>query len=259
MRGHLRAPPDSLLRVLDPGRWSWAVAVAALGAAILFGFLLGSGRAALWVASLAALAVAGAPWLLKLRDDLRAHGVAITTLFAMLLAQGLHTLEHVVQVGQVYLLDWPAGRALGLVTAANAEWIHLAWNLLVLVGVLVLMSRGMRSFWAWALLLWACAHTFEHAYLFVRYLQVTAEARQLGLGGFPVAQSLPGIVGRDGLLAMQTWCGRIPGLTDAPRAVVHFVWNLGEVVLLILAGRHFVRRHTTPTLLGGDDRRGVHL
>jgi len=253
----LPAPPDSLLRVLDPGRWGRAAAAAALAAALLFGFLLGSGYAVLWVASLVALAVAGVPWLLKLRDDLRAYGVAVASLFAMLLAQGLHTVEHFVQMAQIYLLDWPAGRALGLVTAANAEWIHLTWNLLVLGGVVVLMSLGMRSFWAWVLLLWACAHTLEHAYLFVRYLQVTAEARQLGLGGFPVAQGLPGIVGRDGLLAMQSWCGRIPGLTDAPRAVVHFVWNLGEVILLILAGRHFVRRLANPTLPGGDRRR-VH-
>lgn len=254
MRAVAPPAPSGLLAALAPGRWGGATVVAGVVAAATFGFLLGSGTAPLWVASLAAFAVAGVPWALKVRDDLRAYGVGVAMLVAMLLAQGLHTVEHLVQVGQVYLLDWPAGRSLGLITAANAEWIHLAWNLLVLVGVIVLMRHGMRSPWAWALAIWAGLHSAEHAYLFVRYLQVTAEARQLGLGGLPVTQALPGLLGRDGLLAAQSWCGRIPGITDVSRVVVHFVWNAGEVVLLILAGRHYLVRLGSPVLPGGPRR-----
>lgn len=254
MRSALPAPPGGVLGALAPGRWGRAAVAAGVAAAATFGFLLGSGATSLWVASLTAVAVAGAPWALKVHDDLRAYGVGVATLVTMLLAQGLHTAEHLVQVAQVYLLDWPAGRALGLITAANAEWIHLSWNLLVLAGVLVLMRHGMRSPWAWALAIWAGLHTIEHAYLFVRYLQVTAEARQLGLGGLPVSQALPGILGRDGLLAAQSWCGRIPGITDVSRVVVHFAWNAGEIVLLIIAGQRFLSRTASPDLAGGAGR-----
>lgn len=230
-------PPESLRALLAPGRWGPLVVPFALLATALGGFLLGSGRAPLWAATLIAVAVAAIPWTLKWRDDLRRVGAAATALAILLALQGFHTVEHTVQLLQVYLLDRPAARALGLVTAANAEWIHLAWNAAVLLGVGWLTARGMRSRWAWLLLAWAGLHTAEHGYLFVRYLQVAAEANALGVGGQGVLQGLPGVLGRDGWLALQSWCGRIPGLTTAPRVVVHFAWNAGEIVLLVLAAR----------------------
>jgi len=233
--------PRNLVDLLDPGPRRIATLLFAFAAVMAFGALTGSGILIPWKAALLSLAVAAVPWLAKWHADLRTWGLAVVTLAVMLVAQGLHTAEHVLQLVQLYLLDWPAGRALGLISAANVEWIHLAWNLLVLAGVVILMARGARSPWAWLLLAWSLLHTGEHGYLFVRSLVVVAQANALGLEVLPVTQALPGIVGRDGVLAAQTWCGRIPGLTTAPRVVVHFIWNAGELALLLAAGHAFLR------------------
>ena len=72
----------------------------------------------------------------------------------------------------------------------------------------------------------------------VRYLQVLVEMGRFGLPTFTVAQALPGVLGRNGWLALSELadlCGRIPGLITAPRSVIHFWWNMGEVTLLLLA------------------------
>jgi len=69
-------------------------------------------------------------------------------------------------------------------------------------------------------------------------LQVQAELRALGLPIFDAAQSLPGILGKDGALALSPFaslCGVIPGLTTASRVAVHFWWNFGEIGLLLIA------------------------
>lgn len=129
--------------------------------------------------------------------------------------QGLHALEHAAQLLQLYLLDWPVGRSLDIISA-NVEWLHLVWNVGVLAGLLLLLRAGMCSPWTWVLIGYALLHTAEHTYLFVRYLAVLREAEALGLRGYSVAQALPGVLGRDGWLALQPWCGRIPGLTTAP-------------------------------------------
>lgn len=232
--GGVAAP---FLTLLDPGRWSWLLLASAAVAAILWGFLVGRGATSLASATLLAVGVLSVPALLKWRDDVRRLGLAATVLGVLLALQGFHTVEHLAQVVQYYALGWPAGRSLGLITSANAEWIHFGWNWLVSAGIVFLVARGLRSPWAWALLGWAGLHSLEHTYLFIRYLRVASELGTLGLSAPSVAQSLPGVLGRDGLLALQSWCGRIPGLTTAPRVAVHFWWNAGEIVLLGLAAQ----------------------
>lgn len=69
--------------------------------------------------------------------------------------------------------------------------------------------------------------------------------RELQAAGLPLAgaQGLPGILGRNGWLALQAatspgaqfLCTLAPGLKNAPRLDVHFWWNAGEVVLLFAA------------------------
>ena len=61
----------------------------------------------------------------------------------------------------------------------------------------------MRNPWAWLLLAWTTAHTFEHSYMMVRYLIVLQDMRALGVTNV-AAQGLPGILGRDGWLATST-------------------------------------------------------
>ena len=225
-----------LITLLDPGRWLLVSALSSLLAVASWGFLLFSG-APLSSASLVAIGILAVPAALKWRDDARELGITAMVLSVLLILQSFHTLEHVAQVVQYYLLDWPAGRSLGLITAANAEWIHFSWNWLVWGGIVFLMVRGLRNPWAYALLVWATLHSLEHTYLLVRYFSVLSELNALGLGATGVTQSLPGVLGRDGFLALQSWCGRAPGLTSAPRVAIHFWWNAGEIILLALAAQ----------------------
>ena len=230
-----RRLPAPLVTLLDPGRHLPLVVVSLMVAVPLWGFLVGSGTASLSSASLLALAILAVPAALKWRDDAAKIGVTATVLSVLLVTQAFHTVEHFAQVIQYYLLEWPAGRSLGLITAANAEWVHFTWNLLVTLGIVFLVARGLRNPWAYALLVWATLHSLEHTYMLIRYFTVLSELNSLGLNATGVTQSLPGVLGRDGLLALQSWCGRIPGLTTAPRVAIHFWWNAGEIILLMLA------------------------
>ena len=180
-------------------------------------------------ASLIAVGILAVPATLKWRDDVKKLGLTATVLSVLLILQGFHTFEHFAQVIQYYLLDWSAGRSLGLITAANAEWIHFSWNWLVTLGVIFLVVRGLRNPFAYALLGWAVlAQLGTHVSLDSLLSAYGGGERALELGTFQVSQSMPGVLGRDGFLALQPWCGRIPGLTSAPRVAVHFWWNAGE-------------------------------
>jgi hypothetical protein len=163
----------------------------------------------------------------------------------ILVAQGTHTIEHIVQWIQYYLLNMPARRSTGLLSAANAEWVHFVWNWAVMIVVLGLARGGVRNFWATLLLAVTTAHTLEHTYLFVRHLIVLSELHQMNVFNV-TAQGLPGIIGRDGWLArsaltQNTFLCTLPGLTTAMRLDVHFWWNVIEMLLLLGAGAVFLR------------------
>ncbi|HEX6289310.1 MAG TPA: hypothetical protein VFZ66_08975, partial [Herpetosiphonaceae bacterium] len=197
-----------------------------------------------WVASAGVLALLLVPGVQKWRGDRERYGSTVMVLSILLAAQGFHSIEHAAQWIQYHVLHWPPFVSNGLISAANSEWIHFVWNWAVVAAVLLLVRGGMRSIWAWLLLLWATAHALEHAYMFVRYLGLAQELQQLG---FPQlsAQGLPGVLGRDGWLARSaaiqgTFLCRLPGLTTAPRIDVHFWWNSGEIILLLLAAHRFL-------------------
>lgn len=134
----------------------------------------------------------------------------------------------------------------GLLSPANSEWVHFIWNWLVVLVVLALVMGGIRNFWAYLLLVVAVAHTVEHTYLFIRYLAVLNELRDLGVDNV-TAQGLAGIVGRDGWLArcsinQLAFLRQIPGLTTAIRLDVHFWWNAIEMSCLLVAGHVFLAK-----------------
>jgi hypothetical protein len=123
--------------------------------------------------------------------------------------------------------------------------VHFVWNWLVLFVVIALVRGGIRNGWAIALLVVATAHTLEHTYLFIRYLQVLSDLHQMDIYNV-TAQGLPGILGRDGWLARSpatkgTFLCTLPGLTTAMRLDVHFWWNVIEMSLLLCAGSLFLR------------------
>lgn len=206
-------------------------------------------RLPVWVATALALAALLPIAALKWRDDLRRYGVVVMVLSILLATQGFHSIEHAVQEIQYHVLNWPPFASSGLISAANAEWVHFVWNWLVVAIIVYLVRGGMRNIWAWLLLAWSLAHALEHAYMFLRYLEVLGELRRLGFSNVS-AQGLPGVLGRDGWLARSaatqgTFLCRLPGVTTAPRIDVHFWWNAGEIVLLLAAAHTFLRSQVT--------------
>lgn len=249
-----RGPRLPLLTLLHPRELTPAVlATLALGVLAAAVAMRVAGLP-LWGATALMLGLLIIPGALKWRADARRYGRTAMLLSALLVAQGFHAVEHIAQWTQYHLLGWTARASTGLLSPANAEWVHFVWNWLVVLVVLALVAGGMRNIWAWLLLAWALAHTFEHTYLMVRHLLVLNELGQLGVRGI-TAQGLPGILGRDGWLARSeltrgTFLCQLPGLTTANRLDVHFWWNVGETVLLLLAGHFYLRGR-----LGGP---GVH-
>jgi hypothetical protein len=234
-----------ILALLNPGRLAPAVAISfAVGLAVgwaahtVFGFPL-------WSITMIVLVALLPVGIVKWREDLRLYGATVMLLSFILVAQGVHTIEHITQWVEYYILYLPARQSTGLLSAANAEWVHFIWNWAVLLVVIALVRGGMHNGWAIALLVVATAHTLEHTYLFIRYQQVLSELHQMNI--FSVtAQGLPGILGRDGWLARSaatkgTFLCTLPGLTTAMRLDVHFWWNVIEMLLLLCAGSLFLR------------------
>jgi hypothetical protein len=238
-------PRFPLLALLHPREHTLLLALAlALGLAAgalgmrLFGLPL-------WGATAIVLGLLLVPGALKWRADGRRFGRTAMVLSALLAAQGFHALEHLTQWVQFHVLHWPVRASTGLLSAANAEWVHFVWNWVVLLTVIFLLRGGMRNAWAWLLLIWALAHTLEHTYMFTRYLEVLGEMRRMGVTSV-TAQGLPGVLGRDGWLARSdltrgTFLCALPGLTTATRLDIHFWWNIGETALLLAAASTFIR------------------
>jgi hypothetical protein len=208
---------------------------------LLWAMLVWRAEMPVWAATSVGLAVAVPFAALKWWEDWQRWGAGVAVLSVLLAMQGFHTVEHAVQLVQYHWLKWPAFQSSGLIAAANAEWVHFTWNWLVVATFVYLMHQGMRSPWAWAMLIWSVAHGIEHTYLLIRFYEALAELRSLGVMDAGLVQGLPGILGRDGWLAFSDLCGRIPGLTTADRIDVHFWWNAGEITLLALAALPFLR------------------
>ena len=236
-----------VVALLDPRERARFVAVM-----LAFGLLLGWSTMAwfgwpVWAATATALAVLVVPGVAKWRDDARRYGRTAMVLSVLLVTQGIHGFEHVVQWFQFHVLNFTLRSSNGLLSPANAEWIHFAWNWSVLLVIAYLVWQGMRGPWAWLLVGWALAHSLEHTYLLVRYLDVLAQLERMGVTTV-TAQALPGVLGQDGWLARSaatqgTFLCRLPGLTTATRLDVHFWWNVGEIALLLPAAHQFLLRH----------------
>lgn len=213
---------------------------------IVGGIAVGVFQTDLWVLTLITLLCLIPVGIHKWRADLKQHGWTVMVLSITMIAQGAHTFEHIVQYVQYHVLFFTMRQSNGLLSAANAEWVHFVWNWAVLIVVILLIKGGIRNIWAWILLLVAVGHTLEHSYSFLRYLIVLQDLESLGVTTL-TAQGLAGICGRDGFLARSpltynTFIRKIPGLTTAIRLDVHFWWNMIEITFLLLAGNKFLRK-----------------
>lgn len=235
-----------LLTLLHPRQHTELVVVAwslALGAAVATRTILGW---QLWQAVALVLVIMAIPGTITWRATAARYGSSAAVAAALVTVQGLHSVEHAVQWIQRHALGEPLRLSNGLLSPANSEWVHFVWNWSVVAAAGFLFLRGMRGFWGWAALIWAIAHALEHTYMWVRFLQVSAELAALGQGDV-TAQGLPGIVGRGGWLDLNAGsqfeliCG-LPFITTADRLDAHFAWNTGEILLLLPAIHVFLRR-----------------
>lgn len=141
-------------------------------------------------------------------------------LFGTLVASQLgHVVEHIVQVFQIHVLDMRAPDARGLLSPLDTEWVHFLWNdwILVAIALLLVAYPAIRSLWiAAAFSTW---HAIEHAYLVSGYL-------------------VTGLSGQPGLLAAG---GLIGGGLPLSRPDLHLLYNLAEVIPLLIAFRLALR------------------
>ena len=243
-RPYVFMPGRSILTLLDPREYTRVVLVIFGGSLLLGAAEMRWLGWPLWRATATVLLLMLIPGVAKWRADLRRYGWVAAGLSILLVAQGTHTIEHLAQWTQYHLLHWTPRQSNGLLSAANAEWVHFVWNWIVLTTLVVLFRR-VRNGWFYLLLAWTCAHTLEHSYMFVRHLEVLAELRRMGVTTV-TAQGLPGVLGQGGWLARSsvtqgTFICRLPGLTTAPRLDVHFWWNAGETILMLLATNTFLK------------------
>lgn len=240
---HIRFPVPALLHPREHTALVVVTGSVALGAAFVARTVA---LWPMWKAVALVLVIMVVPAAVTWRASARRYGTTAAFAGALVTVQGLHSIEHGTQWVQRHVMHRPLRLSNGLLSPANSEWVHFVWNWLVLFAVVVLVWRGMRSWWGWALLVWATAHTLEHTYMWIRFLQVSADLRELGVGDV-TAQGLPGIVGRGGWLDLnagpkvQLICG-MPFVTTADRLDAHFVWNTGEVLLLLPAVHVLLRR-----------------
>jgi len=235
-----------LWTLLNPRQYTrWVIISLVVGTLLGWAIALAVG-APLWMSTFVVLLVLMPVGIQKWRDDRLRYGKLVMLLSIVLTTQGVHTIEHFVQWVQYHMLYLTMRQSNGLLSPANAEWVHFVWNWLVLLAVALLVLGGLRNGWGWVLLGIAVLHTFEHTYLFARYLAVLGELRKLGIDDV-TAQGLAGIVGRDGWLArcsitQLAFVRQIPGLTTANRLDVHFWYNAIEMSFLLLAGHRYLTR-----------------
>ena len=147
----------------------------------------------------------------------------------VVVVQGIHVFEHIVQLIQVFALGIPDDKALGLLGyvfqfQGTEEWLHLVFNLTYLTALLLLVRplRGVTPDlvprWAYAAFLFGVAlegwHNVEHAVIISNVLRN---------GGCPC----PGI----GDVAL--------GITDT---VLHFFYNLVAYSATVPAFIYYITR-----------------
>jgi hypothetical protein len=194
--------------------------VALLSATSVAGLLIAQ-RAGwpLWGATLAI----GIPWLPRFAlQVLRTYrGQPWLACFYVLAAtQLLHFGEHIVQMVQLHVLGLNGADASGVFGALNIEWVHFAWNSVVVVGAFVLLTRYPGNRWLWLTALISGWHAVEHTYIISVYLGT-------GISG------TPGLLSRGGLLG-----GGLPVL----RPDLHFFYNLVETAPLVVGFLDQTRR-----------------
>lgn len=165
------------------------------------------------------------------------HWLAV--FWVLVVIQGGHVFEHIVQMVQIHVLGWPPARSHGIFGALDTEWVHLVFNTLVLGLVALLLYRFRTNGWLWVALVAAVWHQVEHVQIMYVYLTT-------GVGGTPGLLSSGGVIG-DGV--------------PVTRPDLHFLYNVVETTPMFVAFAYQLRRthdawlaRALPTLSGEELR-----
>src|SRR5262245_42252694 len=197
-------------------------------------------RQPLWTSALAVLGGLTLPAIWYWRRLAGRVGLPLAVLSVLTTLQSLHSVEHIAQWVQRYILGLPYQQSSGILSPLNAEVVHFIWNWSVVAVAAWLLLNGVRGgLGGWLFGAWSLAHALEHLYLFQQYLGIL-KIQALRGESLAVAQGLPGILGSEGWLSRQGAnptinyvCTLAPQLITAQRLDVHFWWNAGETLLLV--------------------------
>jgi hypothetical protein len=119
------------------------------------------------------------------------HYKWLALFYVLVVTQGGHLLEHIVQMVQIHILGWTGPAAQGVFGALNIEWVHFVWNTWVIIAAVLLLRRFPANPWLWGTGLLAAWHEIEHAYIMSVYFRSGASGTPglLAKGGLPA--SLP--------------------------------------------------------------------
>lgn len=83
-------------------------------------------------------------------DDPAIDGRFLASYTAVVVVQGVHVVEHIIQLNQVYVLGVPDDEAVGLLGyvfefQGTEEWLHLVFNALYLTSLVVIAWGFLRS------------------------------------------------------------------------------------------------------------------
>ncbi len=136
----------------------------------------------------------------------------IALLGFLALSQTAHLFEHVAQMIQIHVLGLSGPAARGIVGQLDIEWVHLIWNAWVLVALLILVRHFRSNWWLIGVAVFAGWHLIEHIVMIATYLRT-------------------GVAGSPGLLSAG---GLIVGGLPIARPDLHFIYNLGETIPLLV-------------------------
>lgn len=129
------------------------------------------------------------------------HYQWLALFYVLVVTQGGHFIEHVVQMTQIHVLGLKGLDARGVFGALDIEWVHFTWNTWVIIAVLLLLYRFRANPWLWLTAIIAGWHEIEHILIMSVYL-ATAKA------------GTPGFLSKGGLIgAGSPWC--VPTCTSS--------------------------------------------
>src|SRR5215470_11370618 len=175
----------------------------------------------LWLMALLILLVWSPILAMKTREIFR-QSRWLAFFFVLLVAQSVHFTEHIAQMVQIHLLGLSGSQAHGIIGMLDLEWVHFIFDagwVPICVYTLFFIFRKSNP-WLWVLLPLVTWHALEHVVIMRVYLTT-------------------GVVGSPGLLARG---GAIAGGLPLTRPDLHFLYNLIEETLILIAYAHQVKQ-----------------